>query len=219
MTKKASHASNERTGATQARGRVRRDLLIQSAKDLLEEKPLEDISLADIAERAGIPTPSAYHSFPNAHGVMKALGQRFGGELDSIIRQPYRIEANGSWRDILERAIDRSTDFYAENPGYRQLIIGGQTPPEIKLSDRGNDEVLAQLLRKAIGQHFVLPDFPNQADVFFYAVEIIDLFFMLSMMRENEISAAMAEEAKRASYAYLRVYLPRELPRRIARDQ
>lgn len=208
----------DHTGVTQARGRARRDLLIQAAKDLLEEKSLEDISLADIAGRAGIPAPSAYHFFSNAKGVLAALGKRFGRELDGIIRQPYHIGADGSWRDVLEQAIDRSTDFYAKNPGYRKLIIGGQTPPDIKLSDRGNDEVLARRLRIAIGQHFVLPDFPNQADVFFFAVEIVDLIFMLSMMREDDISAAMTEEAKRASYAYLRVYLPRVLPRRILQE-
>jgi len=209
-------ARNKKKRSTQARGRARRELLIQTTKDLLDEQALESISLADIAQRAGIPTASAYHFFPNVNAAFAAVAQRFAEELDAVISAPYEVAAGTNWPDIIYQAIERATEIYTKSAGYQQLIVGGKAPPDIKLSDRGNDEVLGRLLMGAISQHFVLPDMPRATDIFFFAVEIIDLFYMLSVMREGRVSKEMLTEAKRAAHAYLRVYLPRELPRRVA---
>ena len=205
----------ERRPSTQARGRARRELLIQTTKDLLDEQPLDTISLAEVAARAGIPTGSAYHFFPSLNSLFEALAERFAEELDAAISAPYEIADDAVWVDIFYQAVDRGRAIYEASPAYRQLIISGKSPAEIKLSDRVNDELGARLLIDAINQHFVLPDIPRVAEIFFYAVEIIDTFFMLSMLRNNEITNEMIIEAKRARYAYLRVYLPRELPRRV----
>ena len=204
----------ERRPSTQARGRARRELLIQTTKDLLDEQPLDTISLAVVAEHAGIPTGSAYHFFPSLNSLYEALAERFAEELDAAISAPYEIADDAVWVDIFYQAIDRGRAIYEASPAYRQLIISGQAPAGIKLSDRVNDQLLGRLLIEAIGEHFLLPDIPRAADIFFYAVEIVDLFWMLSMMRENEISEEIVVEAKRAGNAYLRVYLPSELPRR-----
>lgn len=206
---------NERK-PTQARGRVRRQLLIQTAKDLLDQRPLESISLADVAEQAGIPTASAYHFFPSINAVFAALTDRFGEELDAAIRAPYAVPADANWSNILDQAIERACTIYEASPAYRQLIIGGRAPAEIKLSDRDHDEEVGRLLFDAIDQRFVVPDIPRANQIFFHTVEIVDLFYMLSMIRDNRITAEMTLEAKRAAYSYLRSYLPAELSRRSA---
>jgi len=69
--------------ATQARGRERRQQLIESARFLLESHAMDALSLADIAANAGIPTGSAYHFFPHVTAVYQALGERFSDELDA----------------------------------------------------------------------------------------------------------------------------------------
>ena len=200
--------------ATQARGRARRELLIQSAKDLLDEQPLDSISLADVAARADIPTGSAYHFFPSVQGVFQALAERFAEELDAAISAPYEISADANWSAILFQAIDRACVIYEQAPGYRQLIIGGKAPPAIKLADRIHDEQIGPLVIDAIGQYFVMPEIPRAPEIFFNMVEMVDLFLMLSVIRNNAITEEMKAEAKRAAYAYLRTYLPDEFPRR-----
>ena len=42
----------------------------------------------------------------------------------------------------------RTTRLYNEQPDYRQLILGGKAPAEIKLSDRENDEAVASKIRR-----------------------------------------------------------------------
>jgi len=48
---------------TSKQGRVRRQKLLMAAKKLSETRNIEDISLADVCEEAGIPRASAYHFF------------------------------------------------------------------------------------------------------------------------------------------------------------
>ena len=194
--------------ATQARGRERRQQLIESARFLLESHAMDALSLADIAANAGIPTGSAYHFFPNVTAVYQALGERFSDELDAELSKPYRVSAEDGWLSIIDESIDRAHRFYKASGAYRQLIIGARVPAELKLSDRLNDEVIGQILINAINDHFYLPEIPRANEIFFHVVEIIDLFFTLSVLRNDEITEHMSIEAGRASKAYLLTYFP-----------
>lgn len=203
-------------GATQARGRARRESLLNSAAALLIEKDLEDITFLDIAEHANIPKGSAYHFYANIMDLYSALTARIGEDLYNCLAQPITDQSISHWHDVCNNMIDRSVAFYEASPAARQLLIGGKTPPQFKRADRDNDRRLGALLKQHLETYFVLPQIPNELDVFFYAVEIIDLMFVLSMLRENDITEAMTAEAKRAARAYLETYLPRELPRQPA---
>ena len=200
--------------ATQARGRERRQRLIESARLLLESHTMDALSLADIAANAGIPTGSAYHFFPNVTAVYQALGERFSDELDAELSKPHQVAAEDGWLSIIDESIDRASRFYNASGAYRQLIIGARAPADIKLSDRLNDEVIGQILIDAINDHFYLPEIPRANEIFFHVVEIIDLFFTLSVLRNEEITEHMSIEAGRASKAYLLTYFPSVLTRR-----
>ena len=202
---------------TQARGRARRKLLIQNAKKLLDERPLESVSMADIAKAAAIPKGSAYHFFPTVNEVFQGVADMFAADFVAAMNEPFEIADDAGWFDIYSQAADRAVSIYASSPAYRQLIIGGKAPPDIKLSDRQNDELIGQLLIDAIEQHFELPAIPRKTEIFFHSVEICDLFLMLSMLRHDRITTQMLQDGKLAARAYLREYLPGTLPRRKAR--
>ena len=175
---------------------------------------MENISLADISARAGIPVGSTYHHFANPSALFAALAARFAEELDDYLSQPYCAEEAIDWQSIVRAAVDRAAQLYSERADYRQLILGGKAPTEIKLSDRENDEAVGQIIIDAIGQHFEIPDFPRRNEIFFYAVEIADLLLMLSQMRNGKITTDMRREAQLAMVTYLRAYLPEQLPRK-----
>ena len=198
----------------QTRGKVRREQLIDAAHALLDELPLETLSLAQIAQAADMPTSSAYHFFENAHGVLAALAERFGAELVDAVAAPYPGHATNTWMGIYAEAVDRAVALYRASPAYRQLILGPHTPPAIKLSDRKNDFELGSRFLSVIDQHFVLPEVPDLAERMFYSIEIVDLFLSLSYIRDREIRQDMVQEAKEAGIAYLERYLPRILPHR-----
>jgi AcrR family transcriptional regulator len=209
QSKKARRPSN-----TYARGRQRREKILSVAAEMIEARDVGEISLKEIAATAGVSVGSAYHFYANATDVFVALAERFMDTLRDAIDAPYEGPATESWQALFSAAVDRGVAVYAECPAYQKLILGGKAPPEIKLADRKNDELIGRSMIDVISRHFQMQDFPNCESVFFYATEIVDLMFTLSVVRDGKISPDMVEEAKVASIAYLRHYLPESLPRK-----
>jgi AcrR family transcriptional regulator len=192
---------------TQKRGEERRQRLLDSAASLLTEREIADISLEDIARNAGIPVTSAYHFYPDKHGVLAALAARYGEAFEQIVTKPLPPAHIRRWEDVVEKLIDRAVLYYKQNPAARKLLIDGKTPSEIKLADRIHDRTLGSLVETAITRQFTLPEFPERTDVFYHAVEIIDVLLQVSVMSYGRITTAMARHAKIACIAYLREFI------------
>jgi len=200
--------------ALYSKGRARRERLIDAAMKLLGEHPFEAISMRHIADEAGIPPGSSYHFFSNAQEVFAALAERFGEDLIDRLTAPYRAEQTGSWQQLYCSAVDRAVQIYLENPAYIRLILGAQTPPAIKLSDRENDRKLGALFVGVLDRHFVLPKIRDFDEKVFFSIEIVDLLLSLSFIHHGELKGNMIEEGKTAATAYLERFLPVEIPRR-----
>lgn len=205
------NTSETRRKASYAKGMERRKLLMAAASELLKDNLLDKVSLKDIAAEAGIPVGSAYHFYTNANDIFIELAQQFAETLSEAVGQPYTGACTNSWQALFREATVRAINIYREQPAYAQLIIGGKAPPEIKLADRDSDAQIGKLFEDIISRHFEYVPFPSHDDVFFYAVEIVDLFLSLSVIRFGEITNQMAEEAVTAALAYLREYMPSRL--------
>ncbi len=198
---------------TQARGRVRREKMLQAAAELLREKDLDEITFNEVAKRAEIPIGSAYYFYDNLMDLYAALTKKLGAELLERHSEPMVADDIKQWEDIIAIACKRGKEFYDKHPEARQLMIGGKTPPELKRSDRDNDISIVTVLNNHLSHHFELPNIPNVQDILFYTVEIVDLFLCLSMLRHNCVTQEMVEEGCRAGVSYLRTYLPSVLPK------
>jgi AcrR family transcriptional regulator len=200
-----------RKGITHARGRERRQLLLDAAKALLQERRLDEVALPDVASAADIPKSSAYHFFADLNALYAELAATLDAELNVVLAE--QIEAVAEWKDIVQTIISRAATYFRANRSAQQLMFGPTTPPDIKRSSRSADMRHGAVLSDQIKIQFQLSDFPNQDKVFFRAVEIIDLMFGLSMLEFDELRDDMIEEAYRAAVAYLLLYLPPQLPR------
>ncbi len=196
---------------TQARGRLRRQILLAAARELLETHDLDALSLADVAAHAGVPKASAYHFYANVHQLYGDLSRVIAVELREDQFQPIETAVAG-WQDVMAAAIERGAAFFNASTAARQLILGPKSPPEIKRSDRQADYELARSIQAQIGLRFILPELPGRDDLFFRAVEIADLMFCLSVLDHDRITDAMLDEARKAAVAYLGLYLPSILP-------
>ncbi|HEY8351733.1 MAG TPA: TetR family transcriptional regulator [Sphingomonadales bacterium] len=199
--------------STQGRGRARRAALLSAAREMLGRHELDSISLGDVAEHAGIPKGSAYYFYKDIHEIYMELVELIGLELQDLLAKsldgPYE-----TWMDVVADCVELGRTVYATDPAARQLLVGPKTPPEIKRADRRNDLELGNAFERQMGRFFELPDLPGRSEIFFRTIEIMDLMFCLSVMDHGEITAAMAEEAKRAATAYLSLYLPPYLPKK-----
>ena len=199
------------------RGIARRELLLSSARALLQERELDEISLGDVAARAGVPKGSAYHFYDDIEDLYAALLTLTEEEVLKTQGLPI-VEPVREWPDVIRVLIRRGVEFYNANRPHCQLQIGPKTPPELKLRDRRSDFALGGIYQQQLRSLFELPDLPNAAKVFFRAVEIADLMFGLSVLETGRITAEMGAEAERAVIAYLGTYLPARLPRRRRRS-
>lgn len=198
-----------------ARGIERRRLLLESARALLCERDLDQVSLADVAARAEVPKSSAYHFYADMQALYAALLVLAQEELIQVLSQPLRGRFQ-TWQDVVTTLTKRGAAFYMGNATARQLQIGPKTPPALKLYDRRSDITIAQLYEAHIGSVFKLPAIANRSRLFYRAIEIADLMFCLSMLEHGSLTKNMCREADRAASAYLATYLPTVLAYRNA---
>ncbi|MBS0420192.1 MAG: TetR family transcriptional regulator [Proteobacteria bacterium] len=199
-----------------ARGIERRKRLLAAARAMLSERELDDISLGDVAVRAGVPKGSAYHFYDDIGDLYANLLVSLQTELLEDQRRPIRARVRG-WQDVVAILTRRGMDYYNRNPAARQLQIGPKTPPELKRRDRHSDAAIGRLIAQHLEVWFELPAIPNLSAVFFRAVEIADLMFSLSVLDNATVTVEMCAEAERAMTAYLQTYLTATLPSRRTR--
>ncbi|MFF5715320.1 TetR/AcrR family transcriptional regulator [Streptomyces buecherae] len=100
----------------------RREQLITVALDLFASRSPEDVSIDEIAERAGISRPLVYHYFPGKQSLYEAALRRAGGELSARFVEP----REGSLGERLLRVMGRFFDFVEDHgPGFSALMRGG----------------------------------------------------------------------------------------------
>lgn len=202
-----------RRKAPQARGLERRRRLLESARTLLSNRELDELTLSDVAAHARVPKGSAYFFYADIGDVYAALQAVQHEELIEILTQPIRRRIR-RWQEVVIALNARGMDYYTHNPAARQLQIGPKTSPDLKLRDRQSDVRLGKLYEQHVEHFFVLPPIADRSRIFFRAVEIADLMFSLSVIEHGTITRAMCAEADRAGIAYLESYLTTGLPRR-----
>lgn len=198
---------------TQARGRARRQALLQAARRLLFERDLEQITLPTVAEEAGIPASSTYHFYPDMKELYKDLAREIAAEMIAV---PASCPAPRTWEDLVRAYTRAGADFYNRDMAARQLMLGPKTPPDIKRAGCARDAGFGDSLMAFIDRHFVLPELPDPGAIFFRAIQVADALFLISVEEHDRLTDEYVEEAGNAVIAYLGLYLPRFLPRRDA---
>jgi AcrR family transcriptional regulator len=196
----------------QMRSMERRERLIAATATLLDGVPLEEITLAVVANRAGVPLGSTYHLYPKINHLLAAVIERLHDQFLILLMEPYARQKAKNWQSIIEESIQRRLQFYNQRTYARQLVLSDKSPPEIKHVERYNDHAIGQVMIDLIQKHFVLPNFSSRADVFFYSAKITSLFFTLSNIHHDKITENFCKEAKLAVVNYLRAHLPDDLP-------
>ena len=194
---------------TQARGRARRQRLLDAARVLLKDQELDQVSISAVADQAGIPVSSAYHFYPDITELYKGLAREIALEMIGSYRT---TKAATEWEDIATHFVNESKTFFNMDPAASQLMLGPKAAAEIKHAACREDYRFGEYLLSAIGGHFTLPFLERMRERFFVAAQIIDLIFSLSFVANGRVSEDDCAEAAAAAVAYLGLYLPRHLP-------
>ena len=159
MTDKRDQLSPRRK-PSQERSRDRVERILDATASLLSEMPVEKITTAAIADKAGVPIGSVYQYFPNKLAVLAQLARRVMEQVDlttaSLIAEDFGVL---QWDQAIDRAIDATMEGYSEQPGYVQLLLSIRPTPEFgAITDESNERVAAMLALHPALQALIPPE-------------------------------------------------------------
>ncbi len=122
--------------------------------------PVDKITTAAIADKAGVPIGSVYQYFPNKLAVLAQLARRVMEQVDlktaSLIAEDFGVLP---WDQAIDRAIDATMQGYSEQPGYVQLLLSIRPTPEFgAITDESNERVAAMLALHPALQSLIPPN-------------------------------------------------------------
>ena len=147
MANKLTDQLTPRRRPSQERSRDRVERILDATSALLGGTPVDKITTAAIAEKAGVPIGSVYQYFPNKLAVLAELARRVMEEVDlktaSLIAEDFGVLP---WDQAIDRAIDATIEGFSAQPGYLQLLLSIRPTPEFRaITDESNERVAAML--------------------------------------------------------------------------
>jgi AcrR family transcriptional regulator len=126
-------ASGRGRRATRASGDDRERAILETTERLLEERPLSEISVDDLAKGAGISRPTFYFYFPSKDAVVLAIIDRLVAAAAGSREQALKTLAAGDPRAGLRQALE---DLYSAFRARRAVTLAAaelrMTNPEAR---------------------------------------------------------------------------------------
>lgn len=192
--------------------------LLDATEFLLAEKSNEDVSLAQIADHAGIPLASVYHFFPNRNAAFVALARRFNEHFYRLAIEPMNPPP-ASWQEVVATKQRNGAAFLNAHPAALRLFLGAGVSVDVRATDWAGNEAVARSRVRLLEAYFHLPyirDFQTKIAV---ALAQQDGIWAFSYGRFGCITPEMVAASAEASVSYLRIYLPGHLEPRDADPQ
>ncbi|NIB44188.1 TetR/AcrR family transcriptional regulator [Pseudomaricurvus alkylphenolicus] len=196
---------------TQARGIAKFEKILDTVHELIENRGIDNFSLYDVADAAGVATGSVYHFFPSLQAAFVALVERYDQEFADIIAAPVDASLVNDWEDILFHHTERSRAYLNQNAPALNLLLGPGQSWRSRLVDTEGNMVIAQSMLESYRQLYIVPSVPDPAELLLFAIEILEALWGLSYQRHRMITDDMAEETRKAMVAYLRLYFPKHM--------
>lgn len=198
-----------------ARSQARIDAILDVARALLAAEGVAGLSIYSVAERAQIPPSSVYHFFAGVPALLEALTADVHAAFRAALQAPIEHARLNHWRDLSRVVEQRMLSIYGNDAAARQLILAQHGLTEVTQADRQHDLELGNLMFDVFNRHFEVPVLPDDVDVFALALELSDRVYARSVHQYGQITLRMAEEGMRVFDAYVGLYLPAFLPKRV----
>jgi AcrR family transcriptional regulator len=187
--------------------RARFEGILDEAEQLLLEQGLNGFSIPALAERLGYTRASIYHFFPTPYALLNELSRRYFQESSTQVMGVARGWDELPWRELLARMLQFAADYYNARPVARILLLGGPvTDQSFRIQEQTNEEI-GRVLRAIFQMRGI--DLPEEPDVAWIAVDIVDGVLRHSQYRHDHITDACRDEAVCAVVAYLEPYAKR----------
>ncbi|EFF88731.1 TetR-family transcriptional regulator [Streptomyces sp. e14] len=193
-----------RSRVVQRRGMERRRAILEAAEVLLGEQGYEAATLKAIGERAGIPTASVYHYFPDRHEVDAELMRQHAGAMDALISAALDQPTLRTLRDAVDAVIDPVVDYFRRHPSCVELWFAranGTLDEVVRAFDESQAD---RMWHFAIARKLLPLDTPQLVPRLAWAAG--NHLFEVAFRRSPTGDDAVIDEARRLVTAYLATY-------------
>ena len=193
-----------------SRGKERFARLLDVTEELLAARTDSDVTLAMVAEKAGVPLPSVYHFFPNRNAIFVELARRFHEDLAKLARTDISPPP-ARWQDLVLTRQSRGRDYLNTHPAALRLFMGAGVSAEVRTLDLRGNTSLAHIRAQEFRRRFECTGLDGLEGWLAVSFGVMDGIWTISYAEYGLITDHYLHEAWRASVAYLRTYLPEEL--------
>ncbi|MDX1648903.1 MAG: TetR/AcrR family transcriptional regulator [Myxococcota bacterium] len=142
----AGGAGTRRRVPKQARARERVERILDAARSALEARPVAEITMEGIAERAGVPVGSLYQYFGSKTSLLAAVAEMVMAEADAETARQLATSRSVAWREAVDRVLEATFRFYQHSPPYRQVLHTIRYTPEFAQITADSNERVADLM-------------------------------------------------------------------------
>lgn len=185
-TSSVSHASRGRRSARPS-GDDRELAILATAERLLEDRPLTDISVDDLAKGAGISRPTFYFYFPSKEAVLLTLMDRVVNEADAALEG--LSEAPDGDRDTMWRT--GINVFFETFGSHKGVTRAGQAARDSSADLR---ELWSTFMQKWIAYTAAVIEAERERGAAPTTLPALELATALNLMNERTLSASFAAE-------------------------
>ena len=184
----------------QKRSLDRINKILESADSLLNNGPVELLTIANVAKEANLKRTSTYKFFETPDDIKLALIQKYLKNCNQALAQNLEIRADRDYANCLKDCINIIIEFFKSNPGAQKLILELNMTPPISSSDLYK---IADTILKHVEGSIGLPNMFNKSGVFLVVSQIIFSILSLNTKENGELTDVGLNEALRATNAYL----------------
>jgi AcrR family transcriptional regulator len=157
-----AHQAGARRRPIQERSQDRVQRILQAAAELVDNMPLEDITMAVIAKRAGASFSSIYRFFPSKEAILEDVVMGYLDKLQAEYEDFFaRAKPEGGGAQLIEAAIDIYAAFMRREPGFKALWLSGSPTPEILARFRRMNATVARLAKSYGVAYLGMADNPD----------------------------------------------------------
>lgn len=193
-----------RRAPVQERSKIRVQRILSAAALLMRSKPLDSVTIREIAQLAEVSPATVYQFFPHREAIFQHVLVRNFEKLDHRLERELESAAIDSIEDAVRVLVQAHETHYASDQKIIDLFYNSPLPAALAQENLAHHQRLAGILSATLLQHqLIKPQTPDIA--FAIAIEVGSRIFEMSA-RQGEIDREVIQEGELLICTYLRLY-------------
>jgi AcrR family transcriptional regulator len=188
-----------------ARGHERVEKIIASTIELLENHELGDVTVAMVAQHAGIGRSSIYEFFPTIGAIFRVIAERYANEIVENTSKLLVDLNSHSLTQIVDILIDGTVEFWNSRPAAAKVHLGSDASFGLRVMIKDFHKSGASAYHQ-----WYTPDWPIEPlaeDDPFRTLSVLQYaLFAESVQRHGCITTYFRDQTKLIAHAYLSQY-------------